>query len=376
MRLLRTRRALYLLLRAIPILIVLLLAGIVAFSLSSPAIKLLFRPTPEAARHPGKAAGVANYGRDEVDTFYTYPEWYIVWSYQSKADFQQKSLPSGYPYFGDIGQFWQAYSRMYAATRNVYPFATGDHIVLVVIGSSFAVEYTLKGLYEKTIGRFSEWTSGNQMVAEDKYAAQVAANYAAFVHMRPFYEFHFRHALYGLWRYTPFRATHLLRTVERRIWLSLDYAVESVYCELIELATHATYGFEDVNTAAWIEFPAEAKQGVLGRIYSDHLAKDLGPTAAIVEIPRYQTFTTDARTLMEAGAHFRQIAGNELIVLSGVVPSGWTNPAPNLQLLLSQPVLSDRTKTRVVLLTRVPDLHETVPLLESHGMAIEHLYDY
>ena len=253
----------------------LFLAAGVTFSLCSRPIELLFRPTPESIRHSAETTGISNYLRDEVDTFYTYPEWYIVWSYQSKADFQQAFLPSGYSYFGDIGQFWQACSCMYAATRRVYPFALGDHIMLVVIGSSFSVEYALKGAYEDTVGRLSEWTSGHQMVAEDEYAAKVE-DYAAFVHIRPFYEFSFAKALHGLWTDTPFRKTHLVRAFERRFWLSLDYTVESLYCELIELATHATYGYEDVNTAAWIQSPEAGRAEMLASVKSIKLVRDLG----------------------------------------------------------------------------------------------------
>jgi len=311
-----------------------------------------------------------------VDTFYTYPEWYIVWSYQAKADFQQKHLPSGYSYFCDIGQFWQAYSRVYAATRRTYPFAVGDHIMLAVIGSSLTVEYTLKGLYEETLGRVSEWTGRDQMTREDRYAASVAENYAAFVHVRPFYEFSFAHALRGLWADTPFRATLFLRTVERRAWLSLDYAVESAYCGVIELATHATYGFEDVRTAAWLEFPAEAKARVLASVPSMKMAKDSAAIEAIVKIPRYQEFTADAQRLIQSGGRFHQVAGNELILISAIAPSGWTISLTNLQLLLSQPILTDRSKSREVLLGKVSDLHEVLPSLERQGLAIEHLYDY
>ena len=212
----RVRRTLIGLLRAIGILTALLMVAAAAFSFCSHSFELLFPPTPAAERHSVQATEIPNYTRDEVDTFYTYPEWYIVWSYQAKADFQHTHLPSGYSYFGDIGQFWQAYSRMYGATRRVYPFATGDHIMLAVIGSSFSIEYALKGAYEDTVGRVSEWTSRHQMVAEDEYAAKVAEDYAAFVHFRPFYEFSFAQAFRVLWTGTPFRKTHLVGTLERR----------------------------------------------------------------------------------------------------------------------------------------------------------------
>jgi len=355
---------------------VLALVAAIAFTVRCRPTKLLFRPTPETLRHPAQAAGVANYARPEVDTFYTYPEWYIVWSYQSKADFQSNHLPSDYSYFGDIHQFWQAYCCVYAATRATYPLPTGDHIMLAVIGSSFSVEYALKGLYEETIGRLSEWTSHHEAVAEDTYAAQVAESYAAFVHVRPFYEFSFAHALRGLWSNTPFHSTHLVRTVERRAWLTLDYSVEAIYCELIELGTHATYGFEDTTTAAWIELPPSAISLTTSSPTSVKVLRDLGDHQAIVEIPRYQEFTTKALGLIHGGVRFRQIAGNELIVVSTISPASWTNTMPNVQLLLAQPLLSEPGKTRNVLLCRVAELHNVLPTLEHQDHKIEHLYDY
>jgi hypothetical protein len=265
---------------------------------------------------------------------------------------------------------------MYSATRAIYPFATGDHIMLAVIGSSFTLEYALKGLYEKTIGSLSERTSQHQPVAEDTYAAQVAQDYAAFVHVRPFYEFSFAHALHGLWMDTPFQSRHLLRTLERRAWLTVDYSVEAVYCELIELATHATYGFEDTTTQAWVEGPGDIKSLVDplgGRV---KLVRDLGGNQAILAIPRYQEFTGTAQALVRAGVHFNQIAGNQLIVISAIAPGAWTNKTPGLQLLLTQPLLTSPGRARVVLLCRVPELSSALPLLQADGLVIEHLYDY
>jgi hypothetical protein len=95
----------------------LLLVAALVFVWQSRPIPLAFAPTAEVSRHPPQATGISNYVRPEVDTFYTYPEWYIVWSYQAKADYQSGHLPSGYSYFGDIAQYWQAYSLAYSATR-------------------------------------------------------------------------------------------------------------------------------------------------------------------------------------------------------------------------------------------------------------------
>jgi hypothetical protein len=102
----------------------------------------------------------------------------------------------------------------------------------------------------------------------------------------------------------------------------------------------------------------------------------VGNKQAMVEIPRYQEFTSAALGLIHAGVHFRQIASNDLIVISAIAPSGWMNSIPDLQLLLAQPLLTDPGNTRIVLLCRVPELHNTLPMLEHQGLKIEHLYDY
>jgi hypothetical protein len=167
-----------------------------------------------------------------------------------------------------------------------------------------------------------------------------------------------------------------MRTIERRAWLTLDYSVEAVYCEIIQLGTHATYGFEDTTTAAWIEFSPSDNARALTPATSFKVLRDLGDHQAIVEIPRYQQFTPAALDLIHHGVRFHQIAGNELIVVSAISSASWTNRIPNLQLVLAQPLLTDPGNTRNVLLCRVAELHTVLPMLQNQGLKIEHIYDY
>src|SRR5580658_6039888 len=52
---------------------------------------------------------IKDYARAEDSTYLGFPEWFIVWSYTEKADFQQNHLPSGFPYFKSIQQYWSGY---------------------------------------------------------------------------------------------------------------------------------------------------------------------------------------------------------------------------------------------------------------------------
>ena len=66
-------------------------------------------PMAQPKQRQAAVAGIKDYSRPEDDTYLSIPEWYIVWSYQEKADFQEHALPSGFPYFAAVRQYWGNY---------------------------------------------------------------------------------------------------------------------------------------------------------------------------------------------------------------------------------------------------------------------------
>ena len=318
-------------------------------------------------------ADLPDYARPEADTYLSYPEWYIVWSYQEKAAYQATHLPSGFPYFGAIGQYWSAYCAMNRQVQGRYPFDLGDHVMLVVIGTSFTVEYALKAAYENTIGRMSEWLSSHQAVEEDGYAYTVAQQYADFVLVRPFYEFSFLKRFAGLWRETHLWGPHPLRKWERKLFLSLDYGVEAFYCELIELATRLTFGIAGTDTYAWIE---HAGDSVFAANPHVRRVKTVGSDSYLVIIPRYQEFTPTSMRLAQHGARFADVAGNSEIVVSALAPCSFTYDLDQGTALFSTDVLTQPQLKRVVLRVPVPSLHTLLPALQRRGLQVEHIYDY
>ena len=231
------------------------IAGAIFFAVHCSAVRGHFQPSSDSSA----GAGITGYARAEDASFLEYAEWYIVWSYREKATWQQAHPPSGFPYFGAIGQYWGGYCCSYEVVRGRYPFNLGDHVMLAVIGTSFTAEYALKGAYEESIGRFTEWTAGHDPVEEDRYAARVARNYGDFVEDRPFYEFSFGHALRGLWSETKLWGPHAVRKWERKLWLSLDYGVEALYCGMIELSSHAAYGWRTTSPSCGSNTPRRAR---------------------------------------------------------------------------------------------------------------------
>ena len=344
-------------------------AGMIYFALHCKAAGGELKSISAAAAERRKVtAGIKDYARTEESTYLTYPEWYIVWSYQEKADYQEKHLPSGFPYFAAIRQYWSGYCCVYALTRGGYPFNFGDHVMLAVIGTSFSGEYALKGVYEKTVGRLTEWVSGNDGTEEDRFAYRTAREYADFVHMRPFYEFSFWKRFKGLWRETSGWGAHPVRKWERKLFLSADYATEAFYCWMIEKLTHVTYGIEGSDTYAWVENAPEHPK--VQRL------KQVGPNAFLVKMPRYQEFTEVAGELAGAGAKFVEIAGNDEIALTAIAPAGWKYGLAEGSVMFAAPLPTDGNRQRVAIRTEVGSLHKVLRELAASGARVEHVYDY
>jgi hypothetical protein len=330
-------------------------------------------PTSQPQERKNATSGIKDYLRPEDDTYLSYPEWYIVWSYQEKADFQATRLPSRFPYFAAVRQYWNSYCCISRLTRGKYALNGGEQLMLVVIGTSFSVEYILKGAYERTIGALSEWTSGHEPVEEDRYAYQVARAYADFVHIRPFYEFHFARRVKGLWSETSLWGAHPLRKWERKLFLSVDYTSEAFYCWLIEKIVHVTYGYEPSETYAWIE---NADASVLEQLPHVKIVKTIDPRTFVVDIPRYQEFTAIAEALAEKNVHFVEIAGNSEIIVSVLVMENWDYNGTAVRQLFSAPALTRPGLKRVVVGCDVRSLHVVLKTLRAAGTTVEHVYDY
>lgn len=328
------------------------------------------QPTGDAAveRDPAEPDG---YRREEASTFLTLPEWYIVYNTDEYATVLATRPPSAFPYVGSIRQYWRYYGGACAATKGVYPFSGGNHLMLAVIGSSFSIEYAIKGLYENTAGRLTEWISGHD-TPEDAYARQTAAEYGTFMHTVPWYEFPFLQKIAGLWTSTPAVGPHMFRKWERRAVLTTEYGVKALYGLLIGAGSGATYGEVDLTIGARIEnaSPEVFADGVVEKI------ADTPNNGAIVRLPRYEAFTGRALSLIRQGIRFTDIAGNDEILITVLAPAGWSVDNLNASSVVDERVLSDVTTRRVALKVPVKELHAVVTRIETGGARVEHLYDY
>jgi len=342
-------------------------------SLCQPLSWKTFSPEKNSPQIIQIQHNIADYYKSVESTYLTFPEWYIVYSSQEYANYLKDHRPSGFPYFSSIAQYWWSYNTANEFIKNRFPYNIGDHVMLVVIGSSLSAEYFIKGIYENSIGRTTEWLSGNQATAEDIYAQKTAQDYAEFIPIYPWYDFSFSKRLVGLWAGTPFFGPHMLRKLERKVILSVEYGFKSIYASLIALGTHMAYGTTSSDTYALI---TQIPENFFKEYPNVKNIKSIGSSENIVAIPSEQPFTDEVKKMTTKPIRFKNIAGNNEILVTFVVPKYWNMNFNNSQLLFVMNILTDPQSKRMAVRLPVNSLVEFLQYLQQNNIQIEHIYDY
>jgi hypothetical protein len=347
-------------------------AAVAAVAATKAAAAQASATAPAAA--PDDIVTPPEHRRGIEQTFLTYPEWFLVFSPAEYARFlHDGGRPSDFPFMGHVGQFWSGYKAVFDEQRaQGYPLNPGYHLMILVIGTSTTVEYTLRSGYEGTVGRLSEALGGHD-TPEDRYAAQVAQDYVDFIRVLPWYQYDFSGKLVGLWRGTPAFGPHMIRKWERRFALSTEYLVKAIYGQIIKGATGTIYDKPILVTAIVVRTAPQADPA----LPDVHVLRTLPDGRALITVPRYDAFTRYAQALAKQGVNFDEIAGNKTVMLVSLVGAADWRPATGVdKVLFEQPILTQPGRKRIVLTARVPELAETLREWSQEGVQVEHLFDY
>lgn len=309
--------------------------------------------------------------RGVEQTFLTFPEWYLV---HSPAEFAREiaTKPTHeFPFVAHIGQLWSSYgSVVREQVRETYPINAGYHVMIAVIGSSTTLEYSMRWIYENTLGRISWALSSEQHTAEEQFAAVVAQDYVNFIRQQPWYLFDFTEKLKSLWTTVPAYDTNLLRKWERRYALTTEYLVKAIYGKIIEKATRTAYTPAVATTRVQVDhFTSEVQ------IENVKLVRQLADGTAVIDMPRYFDFRLAATALATKNIHLLDIAGNQSVILV----SAWVNTDfadRRWRVLFKQDLITQPGKKRVALVVPVRELSNFLNLAPSNGISVEHIYDY
>ena len=354
----------------VALVVVLVVSGAIAFG----SIEYFCAPpATSTAETPSLPIDDANYRRLEANTYFTFPEWYIVYSFEDFGRFLETKPESEFPYFSQIAGFW----RSYCGANRLGAGLPGDHLeykrMVYVIGVSFTYELAIKGLYENTIGRLTEWFRGSTPSAEDVYARRVTQEYGTFLHEVPWYGFPFTEKLSGLWRETPLVGGNPVRSIERKVALSAEYLVKAGYASLLTL-TIAAAGLSDDPEIRFVVKGDPAP--ILAAEPTVHLVRPLPDGMSLLIAPRYAAFTDLVKRLAPLNVEYVELAGNRRIMLTAIVPEGVKPAVSGTREVFSLPVDATPGMVRIGVDLDVADLSPIVNAYKAAGIEVEHVYDY
>lgn len=306
-----------------------------------------------------------------ADTFLTYPEWSIVHAYEDLAVVSRRSGEHAFAYTGAIRGYWTNLCSLAAKASAKGPVAIDVKAMLYIIGVSFSVELGIKGLYETTFGRLAWMAAGDSATAEDRFAHDLAEDYAAFLRQTPWYEYPFGKRLVEFWRDVPLTSQAMIRALERRFALSLEWGAKSLYARLMALAADLAPAKLTLRCVISALDDSEVASG--GPI---RLIERRADGSVIIETPRYRAFTAILLDQLNKGRHIIEIAGNDHIFVTVIVPEGWAKPSVDAEALFAVPVQARPGWVRRGLYLPVARLGGLVRDVRAAGGSFEHAYDY
>ena len=314
----------------------------------------------------------AGYRRKPDNTFFTFPEWYIVYSFEDFGRFLDRSSESHFNYLGHILGFWRSFCTINGAVPPTAESLTDVKTMIYVIGISYSTEYAIKGFYENTVGRVFEWIRGEVRTPQDDYARAVLQDYAAFLNTIPWYKYPFHDKLDGLTAISAPTPSHL-RTWERDFALGTEYFLKVGYAALIQKALDASNDDEprDIMFAV-ATLPPE----VLAKEPRIKPIRALTPQWQLVQAPRYKDLTEILQSLLDQGFGLAEIAGNHDILITVIAPDAVELDIKDTTELFSLELDARPGFRRAGLKARIDRLVNINRDLKAKGAAIEHFYDY
>jgi hypothetical protein len=312
------------------------------------------------------------YRRKLDNTFFTFPEWYIVYSFEDFGRFLDRSSESHFNYLGHILGFWRSFCTINRALPRAAESRTEVKTMIYIIGVSYSIEYAIKGIYENTIGRVFEWIRSEKRTPQDEYARAVLQDYAAFLYTIPWYKYPFREKLDGLMALsapTPSQA----RTWERDFALGTEYFIKIGYAWLIQKGLDASSDDEPRDIMFVV---ATLPPEVLAAEPRVKPIRALSPQWQLVQTPRYKDFTEIVLGLLDRGIPLAEIAGNREIMITVIAPKATTLDVKDATELFSLDLDAKPGFRRAGLKARIDRLVDINRELKARGASIEHFYDY
>ena len=244
--------------------------------------------------------------------------------------------------------------------------------MIYVIGVSYSAEYAIKGLYENTVGRLTEWIRGSARTPQDDFARKVVQDYAAFLYTIPWYKF-------------PFR--------RKARWADGDLGADAEPAPQLGARLRARRGiFRQDRLRRLIQKALDASSDeeprdimfVVATLPPDVLAKEprIKPIRALRRNGSWcrrratRISPRSSRACWIRALRIAEIAGNHEILITVIAPKAAAWTCKDTAELFSLDLDARPGFRRAGLRARIDRLVDISRDLKARGASIEHFYDY
>jgi len=312
-----------------------------------------------------------DYRRPTPDSVLSYPEWSVIYAHRDFAAALATGDEQSFRYVTPIAQYWTGLCAANRVAAGQGGGGLGDKAKLSLLGLGFTAEMSAKGAYEQTLGWLTAAIRGRTKTPEDVLAQWMAGDYAEFIGQWPWYQYSFWKQARRLWSLPMTRTPSLVRSLERRLALGLEWSAKSVFAQVI-------------GAAASLSDTPRAIDSVVGGIDQPQLAaipdlvivRAVGEGKWLVRTPRYDAFNRAMLALVAAGGEIHEIAGNDRIFVTVRAPEGSNDVLPGAGELFLGPIPSRPGWRRLGEESPAGSLAGAIRHAQGRGVEIEHLYDY
>lgn len=308
-----------------------------------------------------------NYYKNENHSFLSLPEWYLVYNPEEYANFIQNNDPIDFPFYQSIDEYWKLYDRSMKLVSIAYEENEEYNLMLDVIGISTTIEYTLKLIYENTIGRIFYLFESGYLTEEEKVIIEANKAYSGFIYNYVWYEFNFTDWITKIWDVNNDNSEELIRRFERKMFFTLEFFVKSIYAKLIKYGAEVNYGESD----NYIYLNAISNEDIFETENLKVVLKE--NDNYILKIKKWGFFTEELLKFKNS-IKIVDISGNDEIAISYV--SNKAINYKNAKLLYKSDIVTNDRSYRYVYKIETDELVEYINYCKENNIKIEHIYDY
>lgn len=265
---------------------------------------------------------------------------------------------------------WKLHDRSQMLVSKAYPKNEEYNTMLQVIGLSVTIEYSLKMIYENTIGRVFGWIANESLSEKEQTIIDAHRAYSDFIYHTAWYEFEFIPWIGKAWKASESNESSWLRKWERTLFLTIEYSFKAVYAQLIDWAAQASY--EEPVSDIYLLISTDE---IIMPTQDIKIIKEQDKQK-IISITRWGAFTNTVLDLCEQNIEIKEIGGNDEIVVSVLLNKTQQLDFKNLKPLYESVVVTDSDISRLVCMVHVKDLLPFLLYAKNNSIEVEHLYDY